>query len=66
MNERIGASFRPQVNEWMELPKGFWSFSIHHPSRRPLASLLGLLVGYSVGTVLLQHKLSLSLSLFSR
>jgi hypothetical protein len=39
---------------------GFGAFFIHHPSRRPLASLLGLLVGYSVGTVLLLHKLSLS------
>jgi hypothetical protein len=39
---------------------GLGVFFIHHPSRRPLASLLGLLVGYSVGTVLLLHKLSLS------
>jgi hypothetical protein len=39
---------------------GSGAFFIHYPSRRSLASLLGLLVGYSVGTVLLLHKLSLS------
>jgi hypothetical protein len=39
---------------------GFGAFFIHHPSRRPLVSLLGLLVGYSVGTVLCYNTSNLS------
>ncbi len=64
MNERIGASFRrPQVNEWMELARGFGSFfhpsSIQTSSRLPAWSVGWLQCRYGAAAT---QALSLSLS----
>jgi hypothetical protein len=63
MNEHIGASFRPLVNEWMESPRGFWSFfhpsSIQTSSRLPAGSVGWLQCRYGAAAT---QALSLSLS----